>query len=131
MTIFNNDAYISAAGAKFYGTVMQRTHPDHMGPLDSPYAGSGQNIINLSKKIGATHVTGAGTFEQAMLQALDKVSGVQQFSSDLQREAIINPDAIDIHDITIAQAEASMALGIARNVLNRLVQGWRDIINTR
>jgi flagellar hook-basal body complex protein FliE len=110
---------------------MQRTDTYHMGPLDSPYAGSGKNILALEKKIGAGNVTGAGTFQQSMLQALDKVSGSQQQASNLAREAIINPDSLDAHDVTIAQAEAQMALNITRNILSRLVQGWRDLINTR
>ena len=111
-------------------TILQ-THPGHFGPIDSPYAGSGKNIITLEKKIGAEGITRADTFEHTMLQALDKVSGLHQYASVLQQESIINPDAVDVHDVTIAQAEANMALGIARNVLSRLVQGWRDIINTR
>jgi flagellar hook-basal body complex protein FliE len=131
MQIFNNNAYISAQGAKDFSVSMLRTHPRHMGPLDSPYAGSGNNILALEKKIGAGDVTRAGTFETAMLQALDKVSGAQQTVNVLEKEAIINPDSVDIHDITIAQAEASMSLNITRNILTRLVQGWKDIINTR
>jgi flagellar hook-basal body complex protein FliE len=131
MNIFNNTAYISASGAGNYGTEMLRTHPKHLGPIDSPYAGSGKNILALEKKIGAEGITGAGTFEQAMLQALDKVSGAQQFTSGLEQQAIIDPDSVDIHDITIAQAEAGMSLNITRNILSRLVQGWRDLINTR
>jgi len=131
MKIFNDNAYISAAAARDYETTMVRTHPRHMGPIDSPYAGSGKNILALEEKIGAQDITRAGTFEQAMLQALDKVSGAQQYVGFLEEEAIINPDSVDIHDITIAQAEASMSLNITRNVLSRLVQGWRDLINTR
>jgi flagellar hook-basal body complex protein FliE len=110
---------------------MMQTHPKHMGPVDSPYAGSGKNVLALEKKIGAGDITRAGTFEQAMLQALDKVSGSQQYASELMREAIVNPDGVDIHDITIAQAEASMSINAARNILSRLVQGWRDLINAR
>ena len=131
MQIFNNSAYVSTTAAKNYATTMVRTHPKHMGPIDSPYAGSGKNMLALEKKIGAEGISGDGTFHQVMLQALDRVSGAQQFASVLEKEAIINPDSVDIHDITIAQAEASMALGITRNVLSRLVQGWRDLINTR
>jgi len=132
MQIFtNNTSFISAAAAMNYATTMQRTDPDHMLPPDSPFTGRPNNIIALEKKIGAEHVTGAGTFEHAMLQALDKVSGAQLHASELQKEALINPDTVDIHDITIAQAEASMALGITRNILSRLTQGWRDLINTR
>ena len=110
---------------------MVSNHPGHMGPINSPYAGSGKNILALEKKIGAEGVTRAGTFETAMLQALDKVSGAHQHASALQQEAIINPDAVDVHDVTIAQAEANLSFNITRTILSRLVQGWRDIINTR
>ena len=131
MKVFDNGAFISAQAAKNYSTEMIRTHPKHMGPPDSPYFGSGNKVIALEEKIGAQGITRAGTFEHVMLQALDKVSDSQKFVSYLEKEAIINPDSVDIHDITIAQAEASMSLNITRNILSRLVQSWKDIINTR
>jgi len=110
---------------------MIRSHQGHMGPLSSPFAGSGANILSLERAIGAEGAAGDGTFRRAMLQALDRVSGAQHSASALQREAIVNPDSVDVHDITIAQAQARMSLDLTRNVLNRLVQGWRDLINTR
>ena len=110
---------------------MVRTDPRHMGPLDSPYAGSGKNILALEKKVGAEGITRSGTFEQAMLEALDKVSGSQQYASALHTQAMVDPDSIDAHDVGIAQEMAGMSLGITRNILSRLVQGWRDLINTR
>ena len=131
MKIFNNDAYVSAAAAKDYSVSMVKTHPGHMLPPDSPYFGSGNKVIALEKKISAEHVTGAGTFEHAMLQALDKVSGVDKAASQIALDALLNPDSVDIHDVTMAQAEAGMSLDITRNILSRLVQGWRDLINTR
>jgi len=130
MRIFNNEAYVTAAAAKNYATVMNRTHEKHMMPPDSPYSGNGNKMLHLRDTV-LNGTAGMGTFEDAMLQALDKVSGAQLNASDLQKEAIINPDSVDIHDITIAQAEASMSLSITRNILSRLVQGWRDLINTR
>ena len=131
MKIFSNEAFVSAGAAADYSTKMKLTHSKHMLPPDSPYSGSGENILRLRDTVDAKGITGAGTFEDAMLGALDKVSGSQLRASDLQKQAIIDPDSVDIHDITIAQAEASMALGITRNILSRLVQSWRDLINTR
>ncbi|MCL2759796.1 MAG: flagellar hook-basal body complex protein FliE [Treponema sp.] len=131
MKIFNNNAFVNQAALKNYATTMNRTHPRHMMQPDSPYSVSGNNILALRDTIGANGITRAGTFEDIMLQALDKVSGTQLNASELQKQAIINPDSVDIHDITIAQAEASMSLSITRNILSRLVQGWRDLINTR
>ena len=114
-----------------YEITMVRTHSGHMGPIDSPYAGSGKNILALEEKIGAGAATRAGTFEQAMLQALDKVSGAHKYAENLAVEAIINPDAVDAHDVTVAESMASMSFNITSNILSRLVQSWRDIINTR
>jgi len=118
MKIFSNEAFIGADAAKNYSTVMNRTHPKHM---------LNQDAVQFSAKSAA----GSGSFEKAILQALDKVSGQQHQVSRLQTEAIINPDSVDVHDITIAQGLANMSLGTTRNIMTRLVQGWRDIINTR
>ena len=130
MTIFNNSAFASTA-ARDFDPKMRLTHPNHMLPPDSPYFGNGNKVIALEKKIDAEHVTRAGIFEHTMLQALDKVSGAQIKASEMAQQAMLDPDSVDVHDLTTAQAEANMALGIARNVLSRLVQGWRDLINTR
>jgi flagellar hook-basal body complex protein FliE len=115
---------------------MRLTHPRHL-PADAytrpgGFTGQpGQTVINLEKITGAGAITRAGSFEEAMLQALDQVSAVDKAASGLAQRAIIEPDTVDIHDLTIAQAKAGMSLDITRNVLSRLVQGWRDIINTR
>jgi flagellar hook-basal body complex protein FliE len=107
------------------------THPYHMVPNFENILNQGANLSEMGNKIGTEAVTRSGLFDDAMLQALDKVSGLQQFASALEQAAIIDPESVDVHDLTIAQAEASLALNITRNILNRVVQGWRDIINTR
>jgi flagellar hook-basal body complex protein FliE len=106
---------------------MTISNPGHITGVVS----SGASIADLSQQIGAESVLQSDNFADAMLRALDKVSGDQQKAETLIQTAITDPDAVDIHDITIAQAEASMSLNIARTVLNRLVQDWKDIINTR
>jgi flagellar hook-basal body complex protein FliE len=131
LKIFSNQAFISASAAQNYSITMNRNHAKHMQMPDSPYFGNGNKSLALRDTVGAQGITRAGVFEDAMLQALDKVSGAQLNVSELEKQAMINPDSVDIHDITIAQAEASMALGVTRNILSRLVQGWRDLINTR
>jgi flagellar hook-basal body complex protein FliE len=107
------------------------THPYHMVPNFEDVLKQGSQIADMGNKIGADAVTRDGTFSEAMLNALDKVSASEQLVTGLEQAAIIDPESVDAHDITIAQAEASMALNIARNVLSRIVQGWKDIINTR
>jgi flagellar hook-basal body complex protein FliE len=110
---------------------MRVTHEKHMSVGAREFSAMGNKISETGKKIGADAVIRSGTFTESMLDALDKVSAYQQFASGLSQAALIDPDSVNVEDVTIAQAEASMSLNIARNVLNRLVQSWRDLINTR
>jgi flagellar hook-basal body complex protein FliE len=110
---------------------MRVTHPRHLVNPSASYTASGEVLSVLGDRIGTDMVTRSGSFENAMLQALDKVSGDQQFVADIEQQAVIDPDSVDTHDITIAQAKAAMSLNITRTILNRVVQGWKDIINTR
>ncbi|MDR2392630.1 MAG: flagellar hook-basal body complex protein FliE [Treponema sp.] len=105
------------------------THPKHLVPAsrDAP----GDALASLGDTIGVESTLRSGSFEDVMFRALDKVSEDQQRASDLIQTAITEPGSVDVHDITIAQAKASMSLNISRTVLNRLVQGWKDLINTR
>ncbi|MDR2150253.1 MAG: flagellar hook-basal body complex protein FliE [Spirochaetaceae bacterium] len=107
---------------------MTLTDPRHIA--QAPVS-SGAILSKMGKAIGADMVTQSGSFEEIMLRTLDDVSGQQQNAEQLIQAAITDPDSVDIHDITIAQAKASMSLNITKTVLNRLVQGWKDIINTR
>jgi flagellar hook-basal body complex protein FliE len=107
------------------------TDPKHLAPTQGSLLNRGHGIEDLRDATGADMNIRSGTFERAMLEALDRVSGDQQFASKLEQQALTDPGSVDVQDITIAQAKAQMSLSITRNILSRLVQGWRDIINTR
>ncbi|MDR1106011.1 MAG: flagellar hook-basal body complex protein FliE [Treponema sp.] len=111
--------------------IMAVSDPRHMTSDAVDFTRIGHTVNDLAKVTGADSVTRSGTFEKAMLQALDQVSGYQQFASSLEQQAITDPGSVDPHDITIAQYMARLSLDMTRNVLNRIVQGWRDLINTR
>ena len=113
------------------GLDLKQTHPNHIAFNSSGFLNQGRNIAEMGEKIGSGAVTRAGGFEKAMLGALDNVSASQQFASSLHEAAMIDPDSVNVEDITMAQAQARISLDITRNVLNRIVQGWRDLINTR
>jgi flagellar hook-basal body complex protein FliE len=107
------------------------THEKHIASKPADFQSLGQKITSTEKKIGADAVIRSGTFSEAMLGALDKVSASQQFASNLNQQALIDPDSVNVEDVSIAMAEATMSLNITRTILNRLVQSWRDVINTR
>ena len=95
------------------------------------YNASGSGIVSLGKTIGAEGVLKDGIFSETMLKALDRVSDYQHRSDNLYQQAILAPDTVNVEDIAMAEAEANMALNITRTILNRIVQAWKDIINTR
>ena len=107
------------------------TNPVHMASDREDFLAEGNKITETGKKIGADMAIRSGTFGEAMLGALDRVSAYQQFSSNLNQTALVDPDSVNVEDVSIAMAEARMSLDITRNVLSRLVQSWRDVINTR
>jgi len=92
---------------------------------------SGSGIANLGKTIGASDTTKDGLFSETMLKALDRVSAYQKHHDYLAEQSIIDPDSVNVEDIAMAEAQASMSLNITRTILNRIVQAWKDIINTR
>ena len=71
------------------------------------------------------------TFQDAMITAMEGVNNDQIKASDLYTKMIINPDSVDAHDVTLAGAQAQMSLNLAKNVVERGLQAYRDIINMR
>jgi flagellar hook-basal body complex protein FliE len=99
-------------------------------------AEQGANIADMAKTIGADVVAdasgrGNANFADTMLRAIDAVSAQQLDASALAEQALVDPDSVDIQDLAIAQAKATMSLDIAKNVLERLVQDWQKISETR
>ena len=47
------------------------------------------------------------------------------------KDMITDPDSVDAHDVTTAMARANLSLNIARTVMDRIVKGWKEVINLR
>lgn len=95
--------------------IMARTRPGHFrGVLDSqPPAQSPQS------------------FSQLLLDSLDGVNEQQQTAETLSVQAITDPDSVDVHDVTIAAAQANLSLSITKSIVDRVVQAYREIQNVR
>ena len=99
-----------ATGDQF---MLSRTDPRHYAGPNEPAAASGQ------------------TFQQMLLDGLSDVSSLQQEHQDLAVRAVVSPDEVDAHDVTIAAAKANAALSLAKGVVDRVIQAYRDITNVR
>ena len=63
--------------------------------------------------------------------AVDYVNNKQMASAANVEKLIIDPDSVDIHDVTTAMAKAQMSLSLAQTVIDRLLTGWSEIQTTR
>lgn len=93
---------------------MRRTDPRH---------------LDLSGK--ATQGSTQGGFGQMLLDGIGQVNQLQKDHQQLTIQAITDPNSVDAHDITIAEAKANMALSITKNVVDRVLRAYQDIINLR
>jgi flagellar hook-basal body complex protein FliE len=118
MTSLSSIKPIQGPNASAQGDLVKllRTDPGHMG---------------LDGSTAPDAAAGPVSFENALMKAMDGVNANQMDASQLAQKMLTDPDSVDAHDLTIAQAEASMSLNLARTVLNRLVTGWKEIINAR
>lgn len=66
-----------------------------------------------------------------LFEGLNGVNQAQQQHAELSVQALIDPDSVNPHDVTIAGAKANMTLNIARNVVDRVIRAYRDVINIR
>jgi flagellar hook-basal body complex protein FliE len=103
-----------------------RTSPYHIG--SSPVTKPGTTAATAES---AGVKTSSGTFENYLLDAVNYVNGKQQASDAVAQQIITDPDSVDVHDVTIAMAEANMSLSIAQSVIDRIVNAWNDITTTR
>lgn len=73
----------------------------------------------------------ASGFGKMLMNSLQEVSSHQNEASDLSVQALVNPESVEAHDVTIAMAKANLSLSIAKNVVDRVIQGYKDITNLR
>ncbi len=73
----------------------------------------------------------AMSFEQTVLQAFDNMNSKQVHMDDLSKQMIVDPESVDVHDVTIGMAEANLSLKLAQTVIDRLVKSWNDITTNR
>ena len=44
---------------------------------------------------------------------------------------LTDPNSVDIHDITLASAKATLSLSITKELMDRAIRAYKEIINVR
>ncbi len=95
---------------------MKRTDPRH---------------LDESGAVPGERKEGGSGFSYAFTQALNGVNDLQNQSTDLAEQMIINPDSVDPHDVTIAMAKANTSLQMTKTILDSALKAYREIISIR
>ena len=106
---------------------MLRTDSAHIG--SEPITSMMSQTIRSKKETAGTEKKGA--FEQYLLKAVDSVNDKQMASDAIAQQLITDPDSVDVHDVTIKMAQASLSLSLAQTVIDRVVKDWNEITTTR
>ncbi len=75
--------------------------------------------------------TSKPSFNDMVLDALNGVNDLAQESTALTEQYIINPDSVDVHDVTIAMSKANLAITLTKSVVDNALKAYREIINIR
>lgn len=87
--------------------------------------------FDVNGRMGPLSDGSKATFQDAMMAAMEGVNADQIKATDLYQKMLTTPDAVDVHDVTLAAAHAQMSLNLAKGVVERGLQAYRDIINMR
>jgi flagellar hook-basal body complex protein FliE len=129
----------SVAQAYGHRIALQTSDPRHIaaGRLSAPgnglltTRGGAQAAASPAPPVAGFAGQAEGSFGSMFLQALGQVNAQQLRAQDLSQALITDPESVDIHDVTIALAEANLSLSMAKAVIDRAIRAYREIVNIR
>ncbi len=112
-----------------------------MGPMD-PIQAMG-DVVKLART-NPLHIAGAGEgatgaargdteqkFGTLLMGALGSVNDSQRKAMDLSQAMVTDPNSVNVEDVTIALADANLALSMTKAIVDRALAAYREIINVR
>jgi flagellar hook-basal body complex protein FliE len=121
---------LSPLAAQGHVIGLQRSDPRHLpgsqgaGRVptagEPAYAGASQGAAGAESGFG-----------RLLFDALNNVNDLQHETMNLTEAMLTDPDSVDIHDVTVAIAEANLALSMTKAIMDRAIRAYQEIINTR
>jgi flagellar hook-basal body complex protein FliE len=71
------------------------------------------------------------SFDSYLAGALEYVNDKQLANADITRRLIVEPDSVDIHDVTTALAVDSLSLEAENRIITQMISSWNEIKTTR
>jgi len=118
---------LSPLSAQGHRVELMRSDPRH---LAGSTGSTGSSEAAAPRAPGASP-TSESEFGKLFFSALNQVNGLQNRSMALSEAMITDPDSVDIHDITIALAEANLSLSMTKAIVDRAIRAYRELLSVR
>jgi flagellar hook-basal body complex protein FliE len=100
---------------------LARTNPRHLAGIGATAAAAAAPAASgLEQKFG-----------DLLLGALGNVNDSQLKAMDLSQRMITDPTSVNVEDVTVALADANLALSMTKSIVDRALAAYREIINIR
>lgn len=116
-TLKPSNWYLSASDVSGHIVSLKRTDPRH--------------LLGSVREVTGLEVTPTEGFGRLLAQAFSSVNDQQIKADRLGRRMITDPDSVNVHDITIAMAEANLSLSMTKAIADRALRAYREIISIR
>ena len=109
-------AILDAAAAMGDVVTLARTNPKHI-------LGAGETVAGPQNA--------ESSFGQLLVKALGNVNDSQLTAMNLSQKMVTDPSSVNVEDVTIALADANLALSMTKAIVDRALAAYREIINIR
>jgi flagellar hook-basal body complex protein FliE len=121
---------LSSISLRGHVITLQTSDPRHLSGSHGParLGGAAGSSATAGPEDGIGPETGFG---KLFFSALNNVNDLQHTTMDLTEAMLTDPDSVDIHDVTVAIAEANLALSMTKAIMDRAIRAYQEVINTR
>ena len=71
------------------------------------------------------------SFGEMLSAFVEKANDMENRSAALTNQMAIDPDSVDIADVQIAAEEAEMSVLFTKNIVDKAIRAYKEIINLR
>ena len=71
------------------------------------------------------------SFGELLMSVFNNMNDLQIKTNSLNEQMITDPESVNVHDVTIAMAEANLSLSMTKAIVDRAIRAYKEIISIR
>jgi flagellar hook-basal body complex protein FliE len=89
------------------------------------------HMDQLGRNVGKEKSGVEESFGEVLAKAFNNVNDKQLATTEMAEKMITEPDSVNVHDIMTAVAEANLSISMTKNIVDRAVRAYKEIIAVR